>query len=134
MARGPAALVHDISSAEFVRETILAFVRNPANAISGSVARSLRPLIGRMFRYSWFLATEKRDAMVHEGHEEEVNAGVAEATPAEPERRSGERRGRPSPDRLPVNPAHCGAWRSRRERMARAMRQGGSRMARAMRR
>ena len=36
------------------------------------------PLIERMFRGTWFLATEKRDAMVHEGSEEEVNALVAE--------------------------------------------------------
>ena len=32
-----------------------------------------------MFRYTWFLATEKRDSMVREGREGEVEALVAEA-------------------------------------------------------
>ena len=32
-----------------------------------------------MFRYTWFLATEKRDAMVREGREEELDALVIEA-------------------------------------------------------
>lgn len=31
-----------------------------------------------IFRYTWFLETEKRDAMVREGREEEVNALVAD--------------------------------------------------------
>ena len=44
----------------------------------GTVVPSLAPLFERMFRYTWFLATEKRDAMVREGREEEVNALVAE--------------------------------------------------------
>ena len=41
--------------------------------------RTLAPLIERMFRYTWFLATEKRDAMVREGREDELDALVAEA-------------------------------------------------------
>ena len=32
-----------------------------------------------MFRYTWFLATEKRDAMMRDGREEELGALVAEA-------------------------------------------------------
>ena len=32
-----------------------------------------------MFRYTWFLATEKRDAMISEGREDELEALVAEA-------------------------------------------------------
>ena len=39
----------------------------------------MAPLIERMFRYTWFLATEKRDAMVREGREKELDALVAEA-------------------------------------------------------
>ena len=73
-----AAVLHDTAPAEFVRETILALARNPESATSGTVVPSLAPLIERMFRYTWFLATEKRDAMVREGREEEVNALVAE--------------------------------------------------------
>ena len=40
---------------------------------------SLAPLIERMFRYTWFLATEKRDAMVREGRGKELNTLVAKA-------------------------------------------------------
>ena len=73
-----AALLHETPPAEFVRETILALARNPESVVSGAVAPSLAPLIERMFRYTWFLATEKRDAMVREGREDEVDALVAE--------------------------------------------------------
>ena len=73
-----AALLQETPPAEFVRETILALARHPDSAVSGAVAPSLAPLIERMFRYSWFLATEKRDAMVREGREDEVDALVAE--------------------------------------------------------
>ena len=73
-----AALLHETPPAEFIRETILALARNPENAVSAAVAPSLTPLIERMFRYIWFLATEKRDAMVREGREDEVDALVVE--------------------------------------------------------
>ena len=73
-----AALLHETPAAEFVRETILALARNPESAVSAAVAPSLTPLIERMFRYTWFLATEKRDTMVREGREDEVDALVAE--------------------------------------------------------
>ncbi len=74
-----AALLHETPPAEFVRETILAFARSPESMAAGALAPSLAPLIERMFRYTWFLATEKRDAMVREGREDEVDALVAEA-------------------------------------------------------
>ncbi|MCY4397360.1 MAG: hypothetical protein OXC10_19725 [Rhodospirillaceae bacterium] len=73
-----AASVEDMPPTEFVRETMLALARNPGSTVSGTLAPSLAPLIERMFRYTWFLATEKRDAMVREGREEEVDALVAE--------------------------------------------------------
>ena len=72
-------MLHDIPPTEFVRETILELARNPKSGVSGAVAPSLAPLIERMFRYTWFLATEKRDAMVREGREDEIDALVAEA-------------------------------------------------------
>ena len=53
-----AALAHDIPAAEFVRERILALAQNPESAGSGPVPPSMAPLIERMFRYTWFLATE----------------------------------------------------------------------------
>ena len=74
-----AAAAHEMPVAEFVREKILALARAPEGADAPPVAPSLAPLIERMFRYSWFLATEKRDAMVREGREDEVDALVAEA-------------------------------------------------------
>ena len=51
----------------------------PESAEAGPAAPSLAPLIERMFRYTWFLATERRDAMVREGREQEIDALVAEA-------------------------------------------------------
>ncbi len=74
-----AALGHEIPAAEFVRERILALVRAPQSAGAGAVAPSLAPLIERMFRYTWFLATEKRDAMLREGRDEELEKLVGEA-------------------------------------------------------
>ncbi len=74
-----AAMLHDLPPTEFVRETILALARKPESTASDALGPSLAPLIERIFRYTWFLATEKRDAMVREGHEDEVDALVAEA-------------------------------------------------------
>ncbi len=74
-----AALVHDMSPAEFVRETVLAPARDPSSVAMDAVGRTLAPLIERMFRYTWFLATERRDAMVREGRKDEIDALVAEA-------------------------------------------------------
>lgn len=78
-----AAAAHQMSASEFVRERILALTRTP------SVAPSLAPLIERMFRYTWFLATEKRDAMIREGRKDEVDALVAEARALHESLRSG---------------------------------------------
>ena len=73
------AQANGLPAAEFVRQTILALTRDPAGAGGTPVAPSLAPLIERMFRYTWFLATERRDAMVREGRGNEVDALVAEA-------------------------------------------------------
>ena len=71
-----AALVHDRPPAEFVRETVLELARNPGSA---AVGHSLAPLVERMFRYTWFLATERRDAMIREGRQDDIDALVAGA-------------------------------------------------------
>ncbi len=63
---GARPFLHDTPPAEFVRETILALARNPESGVAGAVAPLLAPLIERMFRYTWFLATEKLDALVAE--------------------------------------------------------------------
>ena len=74
-----AAADHEMPAAEFVRERILALARGPEGGDASPAAPSLAPLIERMFRYTWFLATEKRDAMVREGRTEELDALVEEA-------------------------------------------------------
>ena len=74
-----AALAHEIPAAEFVRERILALARAAESADPAPVPPSLGPLIERMFRYTWFLATEKRGAMVREGRENELDELVSEA-------------------------------------------------------
>ena len=84
-----AAMLHEMPPTEFVRERILALARSPVSAVSGAIAPSLVPLIERMFRYTWFLATEKRDAMVREGREDEVDALVAEVRALHDELRQG---------------------------------------------
>ena len=74
-----AALAHDMPAAEFVRERILALARAPESAAAPAVAPPLASLIERMFRYTWFLATERRDAMLREGREREIEKLVDEA-------------------------------------------------------
>ena len=74
-----AALAHDLPAAEFVRKRILALVRAPESTDRATVPASMAPLNERMFRYTWFLATEKRDAMLREGREAELEKLVAEA-------------------------------------------------------
>lgn len=72
-----AAEVRGTPPAELVRETVLAQLRNRECGDADTVLRSLAPLIERTFRYSWFLATERRDAMIAEGREDKVDALVA---------------------------------------------------------
>ena len=74
-----AAAAHEMPAAEFVRERILALARDPESADLSPVPASVVSLIERMFRYTWFLATEKRDAMVREGRGNELDTLVAEA-------------------------------------------------------
>ena len=74
-----AAAAHEMPAAEFVREKMLALARAPAGAEPAPVESSMAPLIERMFRYTWFLATERRDAMLHEGRGEELDKLIAEA-------------------------------------------------------
>ena len=72
------AEAHGTSPAEFVRDTVIAFARDSDIVASDAAGRSLAPLIERTFRYAWFVATERRDAMVREGRKDEVDALVAE--------------------------------------------------------
>ncbi|MDE0050572.1 MAG: hypothetical protein OXO52_12345 [Rhodospirillales bacterium] len=74
-----AAAAHEMPAAEFVRVKMLALARGTDRADAPAGAPSMAPLIERMFRYTWFLATERRDAMLHEGRGEELDRLVAEA-------------------------------------------------------
>ena len=74
-----AAAAHEMPAAEFVRERILELARAPESVETSPVAGTLTPLIERMFRYTWFLATERRDAMAREGRADELEKLVAEA-------------------------------------------------------
>ena len=74
-----AAAAHEMPAAEFVRERILSLARDPESADRSAVPASVMSLVERMFRYTWFLATEKRDEMVREGRGDELDTLVAEA-------------------------------------------------------
>ncbi len=70
-----AAERHGVPAAEFVRDTILAAARGDR---APSLA-ALAPLIERTFRYSWMLATHKRNALDEAGRGEEMESLVEEA-------------------------------------------------------
>ncbi len=73
------ARAHELPAAEYVRRTILGLGRASGDGGAGPVAPALGPLVERMFRYTWFLATEKRGAMLREGRGEELEKLVVEA-------------------------------------------------------
>ena len=74
-----AAQDHGITSAEFVREKILALVRNPASASSVAIPADLVPLIERTFRYTYMVATKMRSDMMDAGDGEALDKLVSEA-------------------------------------------------------
>ena len=74
-----AAAAYEMPAAEYVRKRILALARAPASVEAGPVADSMAPMIERVFRYTWFLATEKRGEMIQEGRQDELDKLVAEA-------------------------------------------------------
>ena len=74
-----AAERHAVPAAEFVREKILDFARSPDGPDAAAIPPSLAPLIERMFRYTWLLATLKRDELVRDGRGEEIEKLVEEA-------------------------------------------------------
>ncbi len=67
-----AAQNHDVPAAEFVREKILEIARSGSDPGTGAIPASLAPLIERTFRYTWMLATHKRDELIREGRGEEI--------------------------------------------------------------
>lgn len=64
---------------KFVRDRLLAIARGNAATGSAESLASLAPLIERTFRYTWFLATSKRDEMSREGRHDEIDELVRKA-------------------------------------------------------
>ncbi len=62
-----AAELHDVPVAEFVRERIVEISRGRAAANA-----DLAPLIERTFRYTYMLATHKRDELIQDGRGDEM--------------------------------------------------------------
>ena len=67
-----AAKLHDVPAAEFVRKKILDIARIGTDTGADAGPASLTPLIERTFRYTWMLATHKRDELIREGRGEEI--------------------------------------------------------------
>ena len=71
-----AAEQHDVPAAEFIRKRIMDVARGradvDADASADAIPASFAPLIGRTFRYTYMLVTQKRDELVREGCGEEM--------------------------------------------------------------
>ena len=74
-----AAQTHGITPAEFVRQKILALVRNREDPAPVSLPAHLVPLIERTFRYTYMIATRMRADMVDHGEREQLEHLVEEA-------------------------------------------------------
>ena len=74
-----AAQTTGITPAEFVRDTILDFIRNPDTPAHDAVPAHLAPLVERTFRYTYMLATRMRDEMTDAGDEEKLDELINEA-------------------------------------------------------
>ena len=74
-----AAERNGIPVAEFVRFKLLAFARGDANEDAAAIIASLAPLIERTFRYTWILATHKRNELILEDRLDEIEKLVKEA-------------------------------------------------------
>ena len=65
--------------AEFVRDKILEFARNPDSVANAPISADLVALIKRIFRYTYMLATKMRDDMIESGHRKELDELINEA-------------------------------------------------------
>ena len=74
-----AAERHGTPVAEFVRFKLLAIARGNAKDESAAIIASLAPLIERTFRYTWILATHKRDELILEDRLDEIEKLVKQA-------------------------------------------------------
>ena len=74
-----AAQTSGITPAEFVRDRILALIRNPDASGHDAVPAHLAPLVERTFRYTYMLATRMRDEMTNAGDGEQLDELINEA-------------------------------------------------------
>ena len=74
-----AALDRDLTPAEFVRDMILALVREPSDPASAAFPTHLIPLLERAFRYADMLATRMRDDMTDAGDQDKLDELINEA-------------------------------------------------------
>ena len=74
-----AAQTDGITPAEFVREKILALVRNREDAAPVSLPAHLVSLIERTFRYTYIMATKLHGDMIDDGERERLEHLVEEA-------------------------------------------------------
>ena len=74
-----AAERNDVPVAEFVRDRILEIVRGRAAADISGIPADLAPLIERTFRYTYMLATQKRDELIQDGRGDEMEKLVKAA-------------------------------------------------------
>ena len=68
-----------MAPAEFVRETVLALARGLKSVATVPIGHSLALRIKQMFRYIWFLATDRCEKVLREGCQDDVNALVVKA-------------------------------------------------------
>lgn len=87
-----AAQRHDVPAAEFVRETILEIARGRVSLGGGADLATLAPLIERTFRYTWMLATHRRDELIEAGRGEEVEKLVEAARELQESLQAGRKR------------------------------------------
>ena len=67
-----AAERHDVPVAEFVRKRILDIARRGDSPNAAVIPDDLAPLIERTFRYTYMLATLKRDELIRDGRADEI--------------------------------------------------------------
>ena len=81
-----AAAKHDMNSpAEFVRNAAMTMARNEALMTRGALSPGLAQLIEHTFRGVLFLSTIKRDELIRQGREDEVESVVQAGREAQSE-------------------------------------------------
>ena len=81
-----AAARHDMNSpAEFVRNAAMTMARNEALMTRGALSPGLVQLIEHTFRGVFFLSTIKRDELIRQGREDEVESVVQAGREAQSE-------------------------------------------------